>query len=653
MKRIILTTFVTVQSILMVYGQGRSPVLFYYGGHPVNQEEFMHMYTKNLNNKKADLSEPALREYLRLYSLFKMKVQEANDMQMDTIPSVRNEIETYRKQLAKTYLADNEVIDNLVSEAYFRMQKDVRVAHIMLQNPRNVLDTGIVHQKIDSIYQAIVQKKASFEDMARIYSDDKQSALNGGDIGFISALQVVYPFENVAYETKKGDISKPFKTVYGFHILKKIDERPARGDIQVAQIMVYVKKSDGDSGRIAQRAKIEEALAALKKGVPFAEVEKKYNEDEFSKGAGGVLQPFGVGQMALNFEDAAFALKKPGDFSDIIETEYGFHIVSLVQKIPLKPLEEIKGSIKNRVEKDSRVQIARQQYVEDVKRKLGYKEYPFVLNEAIQAIPDTAFTNGNFKAMNYRHLNKPLFTFEDHSFTQMDFMNYVQLVTKGRIYGSKELTLRNLFSSYAEKAVMDYEESQLEYSNPEYKSLLQEYRDGILIFELTDQKVWSRAPKDSAGLENYYHAHSSNYTWGPCVEGKLYRSGSEDQIKELLRELNKENPGTTEEIIERLNQINSKYKLSAEVGKFEKTKFDFKVPYQEGKYMPYFSNPDGTYSLLFVDKVYDGPTTKTFHEARGYVIADYQEYLEKEWHQSLLDKYPVKVEEKVFRSMIK
>ncbi|MBP6624060.1 MAG: peptidylprolyl isomerase [Chitinophagaceae bacterium] len=627
--------------------------LFTYGGKEVGKSEFLRMYTKNINNQKPDFSEKALKEYLNLYSRFKMKVAEAERMQMDTLSGIQSELGTYKKQLAKTYLTDKEVSDRLVKEAYERMKKDVRVAHILIGIPRGTEDTVLAFRKIDSIYKEITLNKADFASIAKSLSEDKQSATNGGDIGFITAMQVVYPFETAAYNTPQGTYSKPFKTIYGYHIIKKLEERTARGEVQVAQVMVAVQKSAGEAGKIAGKARIDSVYTMLKKGQKFETMVDKYSEDKFSKNTQGTLASFGVGQMVPDFENAAFALKNPGDICEPILTEYGYHILKLIKKTPVKPYDSMKNDLTRRVEKDGRIDIARQEFTEKIKAKLGYKEYPSNLTTLINAIPDSSVRNGSFKGSDYKTFNSMLFTMKETTFTQSDFANYIESYTRGKIYGQKESSLKSLFKNYADKALYDYQENKLADENEEYRNLLDEYRDGIMLFELTDKTVWTKASVDTTGLENYYNQNKSKYMWAPSVKGNLYKASDESFAKKLVKELNNPQNKTPEEVTKAANGDGPQNRVVVETGKFEKSRFPASTKFVEGKYSPYFKNDDGTYSVIDVKEVFDTPTQKTLGEARGYVISEYQEYLEKQWIADLESKYPVKVNDAVLKSMVK
>lgn len=658
MKKILyslaLLGFVGIGSTAMAQ-KSSDPVLFTYGGKEVGKNEFLRMYTKNINNQKPDFSEKALREYLTLYSRFKMKVAEAEKLRMDTLPNIQSELGTYKKQLAKTYLTDNEMTDKLVKEAYDRMKKDVRVAHILVNVPRGTDDTAAAYKKIDSIYKA-AQQGVDFAALAKSLSEDKPSAAKGGDVGYFTAMQIpAYNFENMAYNTPIGGISLPFRTVFGYHIVKKLEERPARGEIQVSQIMINTKKSEGEAGAAVAKQRVDSILTALRKGASFELMVERFSDDKFSKNTKGMLATFGVGQMVPEFEDAAFNLKKPGDLSDPVRTEYGYHIIRLEKKVPLRPFDTLKNDLKKRVERDGRIDVARDMYTYKIKQKLNYKDDASALMELINAIPDSTLRNGSFKGSDYGRFTKSLFQMTGTVFTQADFANYIQDYTKGKIYGAKELTLKSLFKNYSEKALYDYQENKLIDENEEYRNLLTEYRDGIMLFELTDRKVWSKASQDTSGLDRFYQANKAKYMWpANLVKANLYRAQDEEYAKRVIKALN--DPGvnaTQEEVGKAANGDGAQNRVVYESGKFERNRFPEKLKLEAGKYAPYYRNDDGSYSIVDVKELYDTPTQKTLSEARGYVISDYQEFLEKQWIADLEATYPLVVKEGTLKSMVK
>ncbi len=645
---------------VLFLNSGNAQTLFTYGKDEVSKQEFLRNYEKNTLNKKPDMSEAALREYVDLYSLFKMKVKEAEIHQIDTMPAIQRELDNYRRQLSKNYLTDKQVNEALVKEAYDRSKEERRVAHILLTAPANMspIDTLRLYQRADSIYDAITKKKADFATLARMYSDDKGSKENGGDIGFMTAMQTIYAFENAAYNTDVNKVSKPFRTPLGYHIVKVLEKRPARGEVQVAQILFATPKSKGEEGIAAAKSKADLVYAELKKGTSFEEMVKKYSEDKFTVNEGGMMQQFGAGTMVPAFENAAFALKNPGDISQPVQTDYGFHILKLINKYPIKPFDSVSNQLKRKVENDSRSEIAKNAFFEKIKQKNKFKEYPANFDELkgrIKALPDTGKIAGVFTAQDFSNMNKPLFSLDNNNYTQSDMMKFVELMTRGRIMGNRENVAQDLYRMYVDKVVNDYQEHKLIDENPEFRNLMTEYRDGIMLFELMDRNIWTKASKDTVGLKAFYEANKSKYQWEPGFEGNVYRFKDETSMKQGQKLLLANKNMTNDEFVKAMNTESALDAVMIQTGRYEFSKFTdvSREELVKGSVSRPVKNDDGSYTIVKTNEVYSTTAQKSLDDARGYVVAEYQDYLEKQWNATLRDHYKMKLDEKVFKSMVK
>lgn len=655
MKKIMLTGILAGTLLGNSYAQ----TLFTYGNNVVTESEFLKVYKKNNAAQKVDYSEKALREYVDLYSLFRMKVAEANKQQLDTTSSVAGEIDNYRRQLAKGFLTDEEMVGRLVQEAYDRSKQEVRVAHILLLIKPNS-DTVALKKTIDSIYNLTNKGKVDFADLAKTYSEDKGSKNNGGDIGYFSSLQTVYPFENAAYKTEVGKISPPFRTNFGYHILKVIDTRPARGQVKVAQILVSTPKSTGDAGVVMAKLKLDSVQKELKSGAKFEDVVAKYSEDKFSRDNKGELPVFGVGRMVPAFDEAAFSLKNVGDISKPVQTEYGFHIIKLLEKIETKPFESVKKEFKTKVDNDSRAQQARDMYFQKVKESNGFKENTKAWESFIAQASNIADTGKDAGQFNTKTFNKggtnSLFTLAGKNYTQDDFVNFALNTTRGRIMsqGSKDAIFRELYTMYQSKVVNDFQEHKLVEENPEFKSLMQEYKDGIMLFELMDRNVWGKASKDTIGLKAFYETQKEKYQWEPGFKGSVYNFKDEASLKEGLKLINKKGI-TNEEIVKALNSEAKRDAVSIQIGRYEFSKFT-EVPANKiiaGKASEAIKKSDNTFLVVKADEVFTKRETKDFADARGYIISSYQDKLEKDWNNELRSKYPVTVNEEQLKKLVK
>jgi peptidyl-prolyl cis-trans isomerase SurA len=634
---------------------GYAQTLFTYGPHAVTKDDFLKVYKKNSINKKPDMSEGELRSYLDLYALFRMKVAEADKQKLDTVSSIDHELDNYRKQLAKNYLTDEQVTNKLIHEAYDRMKEDVHVEHILVSCTPGT-DSTAPYRKIDSIYHVIESGKATFEDMAKDFSDDKGSKDRGGDIGYFTALQIVYQFENVAYSTPVGKVSKPFRTQFGYHIVKVLEKRADRGQVQVAQIMIQVAKSQGDKSIAAGKMRADSVEAMLKSGVPFDELVKKYSDDKYTVADNGVMKPFGTGKMVLPFENAAFALKKPGDISEPIQTDYGYHIIKLISKIPIAPYDTLYPTLKHKVENDSRAQTARDHFFNKIKEKNGFKDYPENIAEVsnkLIATPDTGRNAKTFVADDYKYMTKPVFTLAGKNYSQFDFVKFFEGLTRGKLNGPKNAIVHDGYTTYVNNVVNDFEEHKLVEENPEFKSLMEEYRDGIMLFELMDRNVWSKAAHDSEGLKAFYESHKNKYMWEPGFEGSVYKFKNKASLDTAMG-LIEGSRVSDDSLVKMMNTTSSPDRVSIQRGRYEFSRFkdatQAELTANKKKITP---NSNGGYTVVIAREIYNSPGQKTLEEARGYVVAEYQDYLEKQWNEKMHKEYPLKVNETVFKSMVK
>lgn len=648
-------------SILLLSGVGviyaNAQSLFTYGTKSVSKDEFLRVYKKNSITKTADLSDTALKSYLDLYSLFKMKVAEAENEHLDTLQKVQSELDNYRKQLAKNYLTDSAIINKMIHESYNRMKEDIHVAHILVSCSTGS-DTVNAYKKIDSIYHLLADNKASFDDMAKKCSDDKGSKDNGGDVGYFTSLQTVYQFENTAFTTPVGKISKPFRTQFGYHIIKVIDKRADKGSVKVAQILISTPKSKGDEYVAKARVRADSVIKLINMGVPFAELVRRYSDDKYSVNDSGILKPFGTGKMVMPFEVAAFALKKPGDVvTEPVKTEYGFHIIKLIAKYPLPPFDSLYPQIKHKVENDARAQNAKDVFYNKVKEQNGYKEYPENINSVVEkmtaSIPDTGKAKGTFKATNLNNMTKPVFTLAGKTYTQNDFAQSFERLTRGRVNGQKGIAIHDAFKLYVNNVVTDFEEHHLVEVNPEFKNLMTEYKDGIMLFELMDRNVWGKASHDSAGLKSFYETRKGKYMWDAGFEGSIYIFKNKAALDTGMIVM-KDAQMTDEQMVKILNNQTNPDRVSIQHGHYEFAKYkEVTLSELNANKTKVINLPNGTYKVIVAKTINTSPVSKTLDEARGYVVAEYQDYLEKQWNEKMHHDYPLKVNDKVFKSIVK
>lgn len=640
-----LIAFLCVSTVLMAQSPA-DPVLLKVADESITKSDFEKVYRKN--NNKENINDPAaIREYLELYINYKLKVKEAEEEKLDTSETFINELNGYRKQLAQPYMTDKDVSDNLLKEAYDRLQKDIRASHILIKVNADALpkDTLAAYTRSIKARERVV-KGEDFATIAKDVSEDPSVKDNGGDLGFFTGMMMVYPFESAAYNTKVGEVSMPVRTKYGYHIIKVMDSRPAQGEIHTAHIMVKSAANADDSSAQAAKKKIEEIYTKLKGGEKFEDLAMQHSDDKGSAKSGGALPWFGTGRMVPEFEKAAFALKNDSDYTEPVKTTYGWHIIKRLEKRGIPSFDEKKPELKNQVARDSRSELSKTSMINKIKKENGFTENVKNKDEFIKSL-DTNLVNGEWKNVSAAKYNKPLFTLKDKTFSQQDFAQYISAHQAKRNNITPQAIGYSMYENFVNEKCLEFEESHLDQKYPEFKSLMREYRDGILLFDLTDKKVWSKAVKDSTGLAEFYEKNKNNYKWNERCHAIIYTCASKE-IADKARKMMKKNMSDAK-ITEEINK-DSQLNLTIKEGKYSKGDIDI---IDSIKWVP-GTTPDimKNNQVIFIKvKSIIGPELKSLDESKGLVTADYQSFLEKSWIEQLRKKYPVTVNEQVLTTI--
>lgn len=624
---------------------GDNSTLLTVGGDVVTRGEFMTIYKKN-NSAPTAIS---VTDYLDLFINFKLKVKEAKDLGLDTAKTFSSELRGYRKQLATPYLTDKEVNDKLLTEAYDRSKKDVRAAHILIKCDAEALpkDTLIAYKKALSLRDRVL-KGEDFNKLAEQFSDDPSSKENKGDLGYFTVFNMVYPFETAAYSTQKGQVSMPVRTRFGYHLIKVEDMRDAQGTIHTAHIMVKLPKDAKQADIDAAKLKIDEVYTKLKAGEKFDDLAAKYSDDKASAKKGGELPWFGTGRMVPEFETAAFKLNADGDYSEPILTQYGWHIIKRLEKKGVASFDDVKVEFKSKIGKDSRAEKSKTSLVNKIKAEASFKEDRKMLLDFNKAIDSTIY-DGNWKTDKAAALTKVIFNLGNKNYTQADFAKFIATRQTKR---AKDVSIQSLvntmYDKFVEESALTYEDSQLESKYPAFRDLLNEYRDGMLLFEITDKKVWSKAVEDTLGLKGYYDANKNNYMWGERADVTIFKFANKEvaeRFRKYMKKNAKNNP-TNDQILKEMNKT-SQLDLQIEEGIYSKKDNETvdKVSWVAGT-MSADIDAEKSIIIVRVNKVL-APSPKSIAEARGLITADYQNYLEKEWITQLRKKYTVTVDKAV------
>ncbi len=618
---------------LSVLVSANDPTLVTVNGKEISKSDFEYLYQKNLQNTVSDTK--SVNEYLEMFINFKLKVAEAEALKMDTAKSFINELAGYRKQLAASYLLDDSYKESLMKEAFERMKEEVEIGHIFIKLPTAAgVDTVEAYKTAQKVMVRL--KKEDFDVVAKELSEDAKSKEQGGYMGYLSALKTIYLFESIAYNTPIGKISGPVKSAYGYHIIKVYSRRPSRGKLLVAQLLKKANDSLPDQNVKAQND-IQLLYSKIMAGEDFAALAKENSDDLYSAPLGGQLPWIEGGTVVKAFEDAAYAIKEIGQVSPPVKTFYGWHIIKLLDKKDLGSYEEEKAEIAKHFSEGDRAEMVFRGFIDKLKKEYNYTFFPKNWNQLIklaEANSDSVFYENGLQ------LNKTVFSFADKNYTQRDFV----LFMKTNAITVKQLNMA--ITNFSTRELYLYENTMLEKKYPAFANLMQEYRDGILLFAVSNEMVWEKAMNDSLGLRRFFELNKENYSWDePRFKGRIVHCKNKKTKKKVKQIFQTAHPDSIDNELSKLNVndivVKSEMGLFAKGTKKEIDYYGFNI----GAY-----TPSDDFPIVFLEgKQLIKP--ESCADCRGQVIQDYQAFLDKEWIKELRKKYTIFVDEAVLSSV--
>lgn len=618
-------------------------VLFTVDADEIKASEFIRVYNKNLDLVR-DETQKNIDSYLELFVNYQLKVKEARRLGLQEDIGYLKEFNTYKKQLTKSYMSDNTVTDALVKEAYDRMINDVKAAHILVRVDPSVTDTLAVYNKMLKLRERFI--KEGFDTLKYAIHDGK--SVFAEDLGYFGGFKMVYPFENAAFNTPVGEVSMPFRTRFGYHVLKVYDKRESLGEVSVAHIMINSEQRDST---LDPEVRINQIYNKIRQGEKFESLAKQFSDDKNSSKKGGLLAPITGGQLrSKEFEAIAFGLENENDISEPFKTDYGWHIVKLISKKGIMSFEDMESELQDKVKRDSRSALINSALAINLIEKYDVKQFKSEGLLYMETIMDDGFFKKSWNTPE-TILNGTLISIRSTDLTYENFAEY--LMSQQSKYNNNPVDYNILlnveYDNYLEKQVIAYHEDNLEFENEDFAFVLKEYRDGLLLFDLMEKEIWNSAVKDSTGLKKFYENNKTDYIWAKRVDAVILSSGSENTIQTLRDELVKGesiegmitviskddalNVITTTDVFESGNQMLPK---------------DFE--YKEG--LSKVCKHNDAYHLVFTKKVLPS-ALKTLDESRGQVTTDFQNYIEENWMASLHKRFEVKIDKKILRKVKK
>jgi peptidyl-prolyl cis-trans isomerase SurA len=644
-----LVLFLTI-SISSIAQNTTKDVLFTIDSNEYKIDEFKRIYLKNLDLVKDD-SQKDLNQYLDLFIGYKLKVNKAYKLGLQNNSKYQSELNSYRIQLSKSYLNDSKVTNQLIEEAYNRSLKEVKASHILLSFDENIkgADTLAFYNKALALKKQI-EKGESFETVASANSQDPSVAENKGNLGYFSAFRMLYPFESAAYKTPIGQISNPVRTRFGYHLIMVTDVRDNKGEVTVAHIMILTPTDASDEAKLKAKQTIDDISKKIKQGESFEALASQFSEDKSTAVKGGVLQRFGTGQLSSEaFESAAFSLQNKGDISQPFESGFGWHIVKLIEKHPIKSLADSKSELENKIKRDERSIIITNTLASKLKVKYKQKVIKKQYKNLRKTVTDAIYSQTWELPKDDLSIKDDLLVIDKtKKVPTMNFASYIQSQQKNKL-STKPVTklVSELFESWKGEQLIAYYTDNLEQEFPDFKNVMDEYRDGLLLFDLMEKEIWDKSKTDTIGLQNFYNLNKSKYNWKERFDVDILSSTDETVIQSAQKMLQK---GKSIEFIKSKLNKNDKVAIMVKSGLFEKNHdiLDKISTLTIGANNTY---KDANYSFVVQVKNIKPAETKAFEDCKSKVINDYQQYLEFTWVDELKKEFKININTDVFENV--
>lgn len=639
MKAKLLISSLLLGVAVLALAKEKDPVLMTINGKQIKLSEFEYLYHKN---NQQQVEKETLDQYVDRFVLYKQKVADAEAAGIDTTLAFVKEFEGYQKDLAAPYMTEDTTYKwQLINEAYDRYKKEIDIDHFMLPVGQTPEENAPQLARMDSLRNCILNGE-SWEDLVNRFSSDPSKARNHGHYGFVSSGMFPYDFENVLYSTAVGEVSKPFVTQFGVHMIR-VNNMRERNDAHAKHILKLFPQNATDEQKAACKAQIDSIYALLKAGANFEELAKAESQDGSAK-RGGDLGWFSRGRMVQPFEDIAFALSD-GTISEPFATQYGYHIIKKVAH-GMPSLVELRPAIENSIKRDGRLKKIEDRRMGELKKKYNYR-----LDPAFEAMLDKELTalgryDTAFVARNIKNNKSTMFTYGNKESVPVRAL-MPQLTANAPITDvakAKDFILSKV-NVLAEEALNDCEARELVKNNPEYSNLLNEYRDGMLLFEISNRRVWKAAARDTIGLEHYYAENRSKYNWDePHFKGIILSAKSDSVLNLVKADMKYMGADTLTDGLH--NKYGNDIRMERMVVKKGENPYADYLAFHVGDKPERKGYPE---FMIIEGGVISQP--QEMADVRGAVTSDYQDVLEQRWKEELAKKYPAKINKKVLKQV--
>ena len=648
-----LFSLVLIISSLGVFAQANDPVIMSINGKDFKKSEFEYLYYKHNNEDIVD--KLPLNDYVELFKNFKLKVAEAEAQGMDTTEAFLSEISGYRVASAKPYLENLEADEGFLRKEYDRMKEFVEISHILIVFPEVKnnnyktlpADTLLAYKKAEQIRNRLL-KGENFEKLAKELSDDTSTSQKDrpGYIGWYTGLDINPIFEEVAFNTPAGKVGQLVRSNAGYHIIKINSKIGNPGQISAAHILIPCPPEADVVQADDAKKKINEIYAELMNGADFSVLAREHSKDPGSASKGGELGWFGFNKMVPEFRDAAFGLKEIGEISKPVKTQFGYHIVKLLGKRPIEPFEEKRDEIENKLKTGGFFIPVYKPEIENMKKEYGFKKddagYQLLLSKANTVYPADSLFFTTFETENHA-----LFTIGDTKHTISEFINFLKENVRSPYTFSIDF-LNDRLQTFEYNTMFEIKDKLLESKYPEFRNEMQEYRDGTLMFEISNKEVFAKSSEDTEGLTAFFNKNKSNYEWDePYFKGYVVLVKDAKTKKKMQKEISRKSPDEAVIYLYDNYRVGDVSYVKAEKGLFKKgdNAFVDEAAFKSGS----AERPAEFQDFFLIGKVSKAP--ESYNDVRGMVLDDYQNYLEETWMKKLNEKYNVIIYQDVINTI--
>lgn len=638
--------FYLLFALLVCLSSAYSQTIFTYGSNAVSKDEFLRAYNKNSTPVKD--KEKSLREYLELYSNFKLKVKAAEEQRIDTLAQIQYDIENFRHQVEENYMSDEKGLSKLMEEAFERSQKDLHVVHfsVAIDPAAKPEDTLRAYRNIIAAYDALNSGDNNYQQLA------EKNNIKFGNLGFVTVFSVPYAYENIIYSLKPGQTSKAYRSKSAWHLFKVVEERKSAGKWKVAQILFTYPPTIGEADRNLIKHKADSVYELLKGGADFGKLATEFSDDKLTYMTGGEMPEFGTGKFDNDFESEVFKLKADGDITKPFTTQYGIHIAKRIGVTPISTDKEnstLQFELKQKILQDPRINSAKEKFAKDILTTIMYKKVTAVKDADLFRYADSVSKDFSVdNSTKFPISNKTIATFKNGSLKGSDWLKFVREY-KSNTEQYKGENNAELWDKFVTISSLEYYKKHLEEYNADFKYQMKEFKEGNMLFEIMERNVWSKAASDTVGLLSHYNANKTNYKWAESADVMIFNCSNEKIAAEAMESI--KNGKLWRELADA-----SGGSIQGDSGRYELNQIVIdstnKATPEKNTFSPIVKNTDGTATFVKYINVYPGNQQRSFEEAKGLVINDYQNVLEKKWLEALHKKYPVTINEAVVKQML-